>query len=40
MFRVGIEPTTPLFELAKNVHALDCAVIVIDTNPLYKDVYG
>jgi hypothetical protein len=30
MFRVGFEPTTPVFERANTVHALDCATIVID----------
>jgi hypothetical protein len=29
MPRVGLEPTTPLFEQAKTVHALDRAVTVI-----------
>jgi hypothetical protein len=32
MHRVGFESTTPVFELAKTVHALDCAVTVIDKN--------
>jgi hypothetical protein len=29
MPRVGFEITTPVFELAKTIHALDCAAIVI-----------
>jgi hypothetical protein len=29
MFRVGFEPTTPVFERAKTVHALDRSAIVI-----------
>jgi hypothetical protein len=29
MFRVGFEPTSPAFERAKTVHALDRAAIVI-----------
>jgi hypothetical protein len=28
---VGFEPTIPAFELAKTVHALDCAAAVIGT---------
>jgi hypothetical protein len=30
MTRVGLEPTTPVFERAKTVHALDRAATVID----------
>jgi hypothetical protein len=30
MLRVGFEPTIPVFEQAKTVHALDCAATVID----------
>jgi hypothetical protein len=29
MPQVGFEPTTTVFELAKRVHALDCAAAVI-----------
>jgi hypothetical protein len=29
MPRVGLEPTTPVFERAKMVHALDCMATVI-----------
>jgi hypothetical protein len=29
MPRVGFEPTIPVFERAKTVHALDCVAIVI-----------
>jgi hypothetical protein len=29
MLREGFEPTTPVFERAKTVHALDCAATVI-----------
>jgi hypothetical protein len=32
MARVGFEPTTPVFDRAKVVHALDCAVTVIGHN--------
>jgi hypothetical protein len=30
MLRVGLEPTIPMFERAKTVHALDSADIVTD----------
>jgi hypothetical protein len=33
MPRVGFESTTPVFELAKTVHALDRAATVIGTDP-------
>jgi hypothetical protein len=32
MSRVEFEPTTPMFERAKTVHALDGAATVIDTS--------
>jgi hypothetical protein len=32
MSRVGVEPTIPVFERAKMVHALDRAATVIGTN--------
>jgi hypothetical protein len=35
MPRVGFEPTIPVFERAKTVHALDCAAIVIGEDILY-----
>jgi hypothetical protein len=31
MPREGFEPTIPVFERAKMVHALDCAATMIDT---------
>jgi hypothetical protein len=34
MPRVGFEPTTPVFERAKTVHALDLAATVIDQDGL------
>jgi hypothetical protein len=33
MPRVGLEPTIPLFELAKTVHALDNTATVLDIFP-------
>jgi hypothetical protein len=29
MYRVGFEPTTPVFEWAKTVHVSDCAATMI-----------
>jgi hypothetical protein len=37
MPRVGFEPTIPVFERAKTVHALDRAAVVIGNAP-YRDV--
>jgi hypothetical protein len=36
MPQVGFEPTIPLFERAKTVHALDRTVIVIGIKNTYK----
>jgi hypothetical protein len=33
MPRMGLEPTIPVFERAKTVYALDCAVTVIGESP-------
>jgi hypothetical protein len=38
MPRVGFEPTIPAFELAKTVHALDCAATVIGTHNNYTQI--
>jgi hypothetical protein len=35
MLPVGLEPTTPVLERAKTVHALDRAVTAIGLNLLY-----
>jgi hypothetical protein len=35
MPRVRFEPTIPVFEEAKNVHALECAATVIGLLPPY-----
>jgi hypothetical protein len=40
MPRVGFEPTTPVFEQVKTVHALDRAATVIDTDSLsYRNIF-
>jgi hypothetical protein len=36
MPRVGFEPTIPVFEQAKTVHALDRAATVIGTHYIHK----
>jgi hypothetical protein len=36
MRRVGFEPTIPVFERVKTVHALDRAATVIGTSELYQ----
>jgi hypothetical protein len=36
MHRVGFEPTTPVFERAKTVHALDRAATVIGEENAYN----
>jgi hypothetical protein len=38
MPQVGPEPTIPVFEWAKTVHALDCAATVMGIQNLYKEV--
>jgi hypothetical protein len=35
MLRAGFEPTTPVFEQAKTLHALDCAATAIGVSKLY-----
>jgi hypothetical protein len=35
MYRLGFEPTIPVFEQAKTVHTLDCAATVIDACMLH-----
>jgi hypothetical protein len=35
MSQVGFEPTIPVFERAKSVHAFYCAATVIGTTPYY-----
>jgi hypothetical protein len=35
MPKVGLEPTIPVFEGAKTVHALDCAATVIGEEHVY-----
>jgi hypothetical protein len=40
MFRVGFQPTIPVFEQAKRVHALDRAATVIGIFGPTKDEYG
>jgi hypothetical protein len=37
---VGFEPTTPVFDRAKNLHALNRAATVIDTNMATMLKYG
>jgi hypothetical protein len=39
MFWVGFEPTIPVFERAKTVHALDRATTMIDYNIQYWGIY-
>jgi hypothetical protein len=36
MPRVGFEPTTPVFEWAKTVHALDRAATVVGTEETHE----
>jgi hypothetical protein len=38
MLQVGFEPTTPVFERAKTVHALDRAVTVIGEIPTFNGI--
>jgi hypothetical protein len=37
MSRVGFEPTTPVFQWAKTIHALDCTATVIGNMETYRD---
>jgi hypothetical protein len=38
MIRVGFEPTIPVFERAKTVHALDRAVTVIGSEVCFSEI--
>jgi hypothetical protein len=38
MSRVGLEPTIPVFELARTVHTLDRVATVVGSRSTYSDI--